>query len=308
MTELPPWQGFMVPTLKAMSEGQARHWSEMQPLIADVMGLSAEQRAEMLPSGRKVKYKDRIGWCVSYLTIVGALERVKRGHYQITDAGRALLAQYPDGVTEQQVRALGEDPASLIRPYKSTVKSPAQTTTQDAAPPQDELTPSEQIHDGIQRIQDEVGAEVLTRLQQHSPAFFEQAVVDLLLAMGYGGEEGSGQVTQLTHDGGIDGIIDQDVLGLRRIYVQAKRYATDNTVQRPETQAFVGALNGKADSGIFITTSRFSSGAQQYADEVPTRIVLIDGQRLARLMIRYGVGVQTRETVNIVEVDEDFFA
>lgn len=288
MTDLPPWQGFMIPTLKAMSDGNARHWSEMQPLIADIMQLSPEQRAEMLPSGRKVKYKDRIGWCVSYLSIVGALTRVRRGHYQITDAGRVLLAQYPDGVTEQQVKALGDDPKSPILPYRSTVKRTAQATAPQVTPTQDELTPSEQIHDGIQRIQDEVGSEVLARLQQHSPAFFEQAVIDLLLAMGYGGEEGSGQVTQLTHDGGIDGIIDQDVLGLRRIYVQAKRYATGNTVQRPEIQAFVGALSGKADSGIFITTSRFSAGAQQYANEVPTRIVLIDGERLARLMIRYG--------------------
>lgn len=119
---------------------------------------------------------------------------------------------------------------------------------------------------------------------------------------------GTGNVTQLSNDGGIDGVIDQDVLGLNRVYVQAKRYADGNTVGRPELQAFVGALSGKADNGVFITTSRFSDNAQQYVENVPTRIILIDGKRLTTLMIRYGVGVQTRDTYKVVEIDEDFFA
>jgi restriction system protein len=170
------------------------------------------------------------------------------------------------------------------------------------------MTPTEQVEGGIARIHEEVASELLSRLQGKEPAFFEAAVVNLLLAMGYGGETGSGTVTQLTNDGGIDGVIDQDVLGLRRVYVQAKRYAPDNVVQRPDVQGFVGALSGKADSGVFITTSRFSEGARAYAASVPTRIILIDGARLTSLMIRYGVGVQVRETYSIVEVDEDFFA
>jgi restriction system protein len=132
-------------------------------------------------------------------------------------------------------------------------------------------------------------------------------VVHLLLAMGYGGVGGWGVVTTPTNDGGIDGIIDQDVLGLSKVYVQAKRYASTNAVQRPEVQGFVGALTGKAKSGVFITTSRFSTGAIDWARTTPVRLVLIDGPRLAELMIEYGVGVQVKRTVRIVEIDEDFF-
>ncbi|WP_370260306.1 restriction endonuclease [Cryobacterium sp. TMT3-29-2] len=130
----------------------------------------------------------------------------------------------------------------------------------------------------------------------------------MLLAMGYGGTTGSGSVTRLSNDGGIDGVIDRDVLGLSRVYIQAKRYADSNVVGRPDIQAFVGALSGKADSGVFITSSRFSDGARVYAEGVPTRVILIDGKRLTSLMIRYGVGVQVRETYRVVEIDEDFFA
>ena len=166
------------------------------------------------------------------------------------------------------------------------------------------MTPIKQVEDGVRRIHDEVSAELLSRLQGKDPAFFENAVVELLLAMGYGGTGGSGSVTQLSNDG----VIDQDVLGLSRVYIQAKRYAEGNTVGRPDIQGFVGALHGRADSGVFISTSRFSTGAKAYAESTPTRIVLIDGQRLASLMIRYRVGVQVRETYSVVEIDEDFFA
>ena len=153
-----------------------------------------------------------------------------------------------------------------------------------------------------------MASDLLSRLHGQDPAFFEQAVLDLLMGMGYGGAEGKATRTQLTADGGIDGIVDQDALGLSRIYVQAKRYALDSAVGRPAIQGFVGALHGnQANQGVFITSGRFSGEARRYADSVPTRVVLIDGERLAALMIRYGVGVQVKRTVTIVEVDEDFF-
>ncbi|MGB3375028.1 MAG: restriction endonuclease [Microbacterium sp.] len=304
--EMPNWEGFMIPTLRVLSDGVVRHWREFQPLVADLVNLTDEQRKELLPSGSQVKYENRIGWGVSFLTNVGALVRPKRGHYAITDAGRQLIDMFPDGVKERDIRELGEDPSSPIRVYEKTERAKAATpTVHDAS---DSMTPIEQVQQGIERIHDEVAAELITRLQGKEPGFFEQAVVDLLLAMGYGGTTGSGTVTQLSNDGGIDGVIDQDVLGLSRVYVQAKRYATDNVVQRPDIQGFVGALQGKADSGVFITTSRFSEGARIYADAVPTRVILIDGNRLARLMIRYGVGVQVHETFRAIEIDEDFFA
>lgn len=303
---MPNWEGFMIPTLQVMSDGVVRHWREFQPLVADQMGLTQDQRQEMVPSGTQKKYENRIGWGVSFLTNVGALDRPKRGHYVITDAGKQLISMFPNGAKERDLRALGEDPNSPIRPYQKTERQTAKPPAPEAVT--ESLTPIEQVEDGIARIHEEVAEELLTRLQGKEPGFFEEAVVKLLLAMGYGGTTGAGSVTALSNDGGIDGVIDQDVLGLNRVYIQAKRYADGNTVGRPDLQAFVGALSGKADSGVFITTSRFSEGAKVYAQNVPTRIILIDGTRLTDLMIRYGVGVQVREIYKVVEIDEDFFA
>lgn len=169
------------------------------------------------------------------------------------------------------------------------------------------MDPTEQVNEGIDRIHRQVGADLLQRLHAQDPAFFEAAVVQLLVKMGYGGADGRATVTAKSNDGGIDGIIDQDTLGLSRVYVQAKRYALDATIDRPAIQSFVGALDGRAGSGVFITTASFTKGARDYAESRSTRVILIDGPRLARLMIQYGVGVQEKQTVRIVEVDEDFF-
>lgn len=307
MTDMLSWEGFMIPTLRVLSDGIERHWRDFQPLVANEARLTEQQQTQMLPSGKGLTFHNRIGWGVSFLTNVGALQRPKRGHYQITDAGRELICLFPNGVRERDVKALGVDPNSPIRVYQASApravkNGPVIEVDAEA------LTPIEQVQSGIERIHEEVATDLLARLQGKEPGFFEQAVVDLLLAMGYGGTTGTGNVTQLSNDGGIDGVIDQDILGLNRVYMQAKRYADGNTVGRPDLQAFVGALSGKADSGVFITTSRFSEGAQTYAENVPTRIILINGKRLTSLMIRYGVGVQARETYKVVEVDEDFFA
>lgn len=297
----------MIPTLKVLSDGVMRHWREFQPLVADAVHLTDEQKTEVLPSGSQLKYQNRIGWGVSFLTNVGALERPERGYYQITDAGKQLIHLFPHGVRERDINLLGLDPNSPIRVYQSRGNR-ARTVETSILDEASSMTPIEQVQSGIERIHEEVATDLLERLQGKEPGFFEQAVIELLLAMGYGGTTGTGNVTQLSNDGGIDGVIDQDVLGLNRVYIQAKRYASDNPVGRPDLQAFVGALAGKADSGVFITTSRFSEGARNYAENVPTRIILIDGKRLTTLMIRYGVGVQVRETYKVVEIDEDFFA
>lgn len=306
MVDMPNWEGFMIPTLKVMSDGETRHRRELQVLVSAEMALTDEQMREVLPSSGQPKWQNRNGWAISYLTNVGALDRPTRGHYCITEAGRYLLDRFPNGASERQLQALAEEPGSPIRTYQSSVSQVKQT--QEPAVAESDLTPVEQVQSGIERIHEEIAVDLLIRLQGKEPAFFEQAVVDLLLAMGYGGATGKGNVTQLSNDGGIDGVIDQDVLGLNRVYIQAKRYKDGNAVGRPELQAFVGALSGKADSGVFITTSRFSDGARQYATNVPTRIILIDGERLAGLMIRYGVGVQVKETYKVIEIDEDFFA
>lgn len=305
MTELPTWEAFMVPTLEALSDGVARGRREIYGLTADVAKLTDEQRAVVISSGKPM-YANRTGWALSQLARVGALARPSRGVYQITDAGRQVLAQFPQGITEKQLDELGEDPNSGIQPYvPSTTSRPSLAVREEEATV---LDPTEQIELGIARIHADVSKELLVRLVGKEPAFFERAVVDLLLAMGYGGADGSGAATQLVNDGGIDGVIDQDVLGLNKVYIQAKRYSSGNTVGRPDLQGFVGALSGKADRGVFITTSSFSKGAVEYAErDTNSRLILIDGGRLTDLMIRYGVGVQVKNTFRVVEVDEDFF-
>jgi restriction system protein len=305
MTDMPNWEGFMIPTLTVLRDGVTRHRREINTLVADALSLTEAQRDERLASGDR-RYENRIGWALSFMTNVGALARPRRGHYEITDAGRQLIDQYPQGVSERQIKFLGESSDSPIRVYES--RAPRSPREEPMVGSESELTPIEQVQSGIDRIRDEVAVDLLGRLREMDPALFEETVVDLLLAMGYGGTTGAGTVTQLSNDGGIDGVIDQDVLGLNSVYVQAKRYKTGNTIGRPDLQAFVGALSGKADSGVFITTSSFSEGARTYAAHVPTRIILIDGERLAGLMIRYGVGVQVRQSYKVVEIDEDFFA
>lgn len=301
MVSLPSWDEFMVPVLRFQADGEVR---SLRSILKNVAGatLTEDQLAVVLPSGSP-KWDNRVGWAVSYLYRVGALERPARGEYRITDVGRQLLAEHPSGISETELR-------QYARPGDMwwTTKAPGKGRIADISTVDTEVDPTEQVEEGVARIHADVAAELLTRLHANDPAFFEQAVLDLLIAMGYGGADGGATRTQLSNDGGIDGIIDQDALGLSRVYVQAKRYAIDAAVGRPEIQGFVGALHGRsANQGVFITTGRFSAGARSYAEGVATRVVLVDGQRLASLMIRYGVGVQAKRTLQIVEVDEDFF-
>lgn len=301
MATLPSWDGFMVPVLRLLADGEVHSLRSIRTGVAEA-SLTEEQREQVLPSGSP-KADNRIGWAVSYLYRVGALERRARGEYRITDTGTRLLADHPSGITEVELRQYAR-PGDSWWTTKPSDDAP-QVAMLTGTP---EVDPTEQVEEGIARIHADVAAELLRRLHANDPAFFEQAVLDLLVAMGYGGADGRATRTQLSNDGGIDGIIDQDALGLSRVYVQAKRYALDSSVGRPEIQGFVGALHGQsANQGVFITTGRFSAGARAYADGVATRVVLVDGERMAALMIRYGVGVQVRQTVQIVEVDEDFF-
>ena len=300
MTTIPTWDEFMAPSLRVLSDGQTHRAREICNATADDLGVTADQREELIPSGQP-RYINRALWSLSYLFRAGAVDRPNRGHYRITDVGRSLLATHPAAITERDLRDLD----GYVSPNRRAAETPTPLVPTAG---NEALDPTEQIEVGVSRLHETVAADLLVRLHGNEPAFFEQAVLDLLIAMGYGGTEGRATRTQLVGDGGIDGIVDQDALGLSRIYVQAKRYALDTSVGRPEIQAFVGALHGnQANQGVFITTGRFSAGARAYAESVPTRVILIDGDRLAALMIRYGVGVQVRQTVQIVEVDEDFF-
>ncbi|MCC5582326.1 restriction endonuclease [Microtetraspora sp. AC03309] len=223
----------------------------------------------------------------------------------MNNAGRDFLTQHPIDISEKTLKTLPayQTYLSSVRAgqaeSKSTVVGP---TTDDAA------DPLEMIENGVAAVHAEVAAELLKRLRGQDPSFLEQSVLDVLVAMGYGGTEQRAAVLGGSGDSGVDGVIDQDPLGLERVYIQAKRYREENSVQRPDIQGFVGALHGMgANRGIFITTSRFSSGAREYAKGIGTRVVLIDGQRLSELMIKYGVGVQKRQVFTVVEVDEDYF-
>lgn len=301
MTGVPTWDRFMVPALRVLSDAEVQRARDVCEAAANELGVTTEQRAELIPSGQ-ARYLNRALWALSYLSRAGAVERPVRGQYRITDAGRTLLAAHPEGVVEKDLRDLSGYVSPRLRVSVPELDRPDQPEVDSA------LSPIEQIEAGIERLHATVATDLLARLHAQEPAFFEQAVLDLLIAMGYGGADGTATRTQLTNDGGIDGVIDQDALGLSRVHVQAKRYAPTQAVLRPEIQAFVGALAGtQANQGVFITTGRFSPGAREYANNVPTRVVLIDGARLTALMIKYGVGVQVKRTLHVVEVDEDFF-
>jgi len=301
--KMPTWDEFMAPVLQVLESGKDRRYRDLWQAVVDRLSLSDDIKSEKMSSGGS-RAENRINWATSHLFHANAVDRPSRGVYRITDIGRQILVSKPNKVTLADIEPFA-DLTDVF--WTGRAKSNPKNGVTSIANLDEDLEPREQIEAARKRIHEEVASELLRRLQDKDPGFFETAVVKLLIAMGYGGAEGQGQVTPLTHDGGIDGVIDRDALGIDRVYIQAKRYAADGRVQRPEVQSFVGALSGKASSGVFITTGRFSKGAEEYASVVPTRIILIDGQRLAALMIRYQVGVQVKENVEVVEVDEDFF-
>lgn len=301
VSEMPVWDGFLLPVLQVLGDGAVRQARELQDLVADRVGLSEPQRREVLGSGQ-LRYRNRIGWAVSSLYSAGAVQRPKRGAYVITEVGGRLAAEHPASMSERDLRevpAYAEHQAAQRIP----TSTPLGSVTEDPV-----LDPLEQIDAGVRRVHVDVAGQLLDRLRAASPDFLEQSVLDVLVAMGYGGVEQRAQRIGGSGDGGVDGVIDQDPLGLARIYVQAKRYAADNVIGRPQIQGFVGALHGhQASQGIFITTSSFSREAVEYARSVSASVVLIDGDRLTDLMIRHTVGVQVVQTYTVVEVDEDYF-
>ncbi|AXH36606.1 restriction endonuclease [Humibacter sp. BT305] len=301
---VPIWPALVVPVLKVLAGGATMHRKDVFDAAADIAGLGPDARAETLSSGG-YRYEQRMGWALSHLSKAGWVDRPERAYYVINDAGRRGLLDYPDGFDYAQAREFFAPfwPSPARRP-----EGAATGVNDSVAAAVEILDPVEQIEDGINRIEREVGDELLSRLRESHPDFFEQAVVDLLLAMGYGGAEQRGKRIGGPNDEGVDGIIDQDALGLDRIYVQAKRYKDGNNISRETIQAFVGALHGfGATRGVFLTTSSFTAGAIEYAKNVQSRVILIDGRRLVGLMIKYRVGVQVRRTYTSVEIDADFF-
>lgn len=298
---IPAWHEFMIHALIALSDGKTVHRKELEDKVLQISKISAEQLSIELKSGGK-KVLNRMGWGFSALTRAGAIAKPSRGYFQITGTGKSLIHEFPSGIQEKDLMKL---PAwNEYVPAWTKSSSVSESSQQSIG----EKDPLELIEVGIESIRSDVAIELLVKLRGGEPLFFEKAVVELLRKMGYGGSEGQVKHLGASGDGGVDGVIDQDALGLSRVFVQAKRYAEGNSVQRPDLQKFVGALADKgATQGVFVTTSAYSSGAIEYVEKIPNRVVLIDGSRLANLMIQYKVGVQIKSHYELVELDEDFF-
>lgn len=296
---VPDFQSLMLPLLQAVADGAEHGFGETVDRLAAEFKLTGEERAEMISSGQR-RFDNRVGWAITYLSQSGVLERTGRGRFQIAERGRQILAEKPERI---DVKTLQQFPE--YQKFKSRTK----LSDKQATSPEDEtLTPEEVLAESYQELRRDLAAVLLERLRQASPAFLEQLVVELLVAMGYGGSlQDAGKAVGGTGDGGIDGIIKEDRLGLESVYIQAKRW--EGTVSRPQVQQFSGALDDKgARKGVFITTSHFSAEAREYAARATTkRIVLIDGDELAQLMMEHGVGVTTVATYAVQKVDLDYF-
>lgn len=302
MAGIPDYQSLMLPVLEVAAKGETS-----VPLaetdIATRLGLSDAEREERLPSGKQRVLHNRIHWAKFYLTRAGFLESPRRGRFVISEAGRKLLSNPPARLDTQYLLSV----PSFRDFYKNNQADEIQESASQAAPPIS--TPEEIVEAAYKAAHVALRAELLDRILQNSPTFFESLIVDLLVAMGYGGSHQNAAM-QLGRigDGGVDGVINEDVLGLDRVYVQAKRYGAGSTVGRPEVQAFIGSLVGLgAGKGVFVTTSVFSPQAIDFVSRVPQRAILIDGKRLTELMIEHSVGIRSSRIIEFKRLDEDFF-
>lgn len=308
---IPDYQTLMLPLLRLAADGSEHRFRDAVEQLAAEFQLSDQERATMLPSGTAPMFDNRVGWAKTYLKQAGLIDTTRRGYFRITLRGTELLGTNPDLIDASTLENYEEFRAFRSRrseekgglqpdlPTTLTPLSPASTVP--------EATPEELFSQAYQRLRSNLEAEVLEQVKAATPAFFERLVIDLLVAMGYGGSRrDAGKAVGRSGDGGIDGIIKEDKLGLDVIYVQAKRW--EGTVGRPEIQKFAGALQGqRANKGVFITTSGFSREAQEYAGIIPSKIILIGGEQLAALMVDHNVGVSPVSRFEIKRVDSDYF-
>lgn len=301
---IPDFQTLMLPVLKASSGGEVRI-SNVVTLLGQQLALSEEEKSELLPSGKQSKFANRVNWAKSYLGKAGLVTLTKRGCFEISELGKSVLASPPPIVNSKFLESF----PGFIE-FKVSAESGDLT---DQAPKPDlehlkNLTPDEIIRSASNELDQALSSELLGKILTAPPDFFERLVVQLLIAMGYGGTAiEAGKALGKSGDGGVDGVIDQDALGLDRIYVQAKRY-TQSKVSSGEIRDFFGSLDRfKASKGLFVTTASFSPAAKETADLLSKRIVLIDGHQLTRLMIRFDIGCRVEEIIHIKKLDEDFF-
>jgi len=297
---VPDFQSIMLPLLKFASDKKEHSSRESIEYLAQEFDLTEEDRKELLPSGTQAVFDNRVGWARTYLKKAGLLESKKRGYFNITDEGLKVLEENPPKIN---IDFLMQFPGYVE--FRTGVKK---DTSNELESSTEDLTPEETLEYSYQKLRDNIAQELINNVKSCTPEFFEKLVVDLLLNMGYGGSRrDAGEAIGKSGDGGIDGIIKEDKLGLDTIYIQAKRW--ENTVSRPEIQKFAGALQGQqAKKGVFITTSKFTNGAKTYASIIDSKVVLIDGERLSQLMIDHDIGVSKIKSYDLKKIDTDYFS
>ncbi len=297
---IPDYQTLFLPVLRVTSDGKEHSTAEIRDRIAAELKLTPEEVTAKLPSGVQTMFANRIAWSVVYLTKAGVLERAKRGVFRITDRGRELLGRGVSKLTNKDLAMYPEFVAFQKGSQAGRTERPDEKIEKDE-------TPEEQLANAYSILRNSLAADVLEAVRKASPTFFEQIVIDLLVGMGYGGSvEDAGRAVGRSGDGGIDGIIKEDKLGLDVVYVQAKRWTA--SVGRPVVQAFAGSLEGfRAKKGVMITTSSYTQDALEYVQKIEKRIVLIDGEQLAEHMIDHDIGVSAFQTYTIKRLNSDYF-
>ncbi len=299
---VPDYQTIMLPMLRFLEDGEVHTNQEWVDLLATQFDLTAEERARLIPSGGQTYLVNRVGWAKSSLKKAGLIEYQGSRRHRITERGRGVLNENPQRIDDAFLSRYPE-----FVEYLRGSKGKENRATPASGGDVEEKTPTELLETSYQNLRRVLAQELLERVKQTPPAFFEQLVVDLLVAMGYGGSrKDAGQAVGGGGDGGIDGIIKEDRLGLDFVYIQAKRW--DGPVSRPTVQAFAGSLEGqRARKGVLITTSRFTNDAEEYVRRIEKRIVLIDGEQLAQLMLDFGIGVTEVASYRVQRVDLDYF-
>lgn len=301
---IPDYQTLMLPVLKLASDESEHKFSQAVEELADQFSLSSEERSELLPSGSQAVFNNRVGWARSYLKQAGLLASPKRGYFKITESGLQLLQTNPTKIDNS---ILEQYPDFIEFKKRKKDKSEDHGSTDSIPDEEESQTPEDSLASAYSKLRNSLESEIQSSVKEASPSFFERLVVDLLVKMGYGGNrKDAGKALGKTGDGGIDGIINEDRLGLDVIYIQAKRW--EGTVGRPEIQKFAGALQGqRARKGVFITTSNFTKEAQEYVSMIDVKIILIDGDLLSTLMVDHNVGVSTVGQYEVKKLDSDYF-
>lgn len=301
---VPDYQEFMLPLLSVVAARGPIKASDYYEEVATATSLTQEDREQLLPSGTQAAYKNRIGWAGTYLVKAGLLERPRRGFLRVASLGQQVLSTEPSRIDNEMLRGF-----ESFREFESLSGTRSNHSVQPSPPKQetDEFSPDEQLLLSYRQLRRSLADDLLTLIKSAPPAFFEQLVVDLLVRMGYGGSlDDAGKAIGKSGDGGIDGIIKEDRLGLDFVYIQAKRW--EGIVGRPQIQGFAGSLEGqRARKGVFITTSSFTDEARDYVNRIEKRIVLVDGVELASLMLDHGIGVTDVATYKVQRIDPTYF-